>query len=62
VAVGGGGISTMQEYWQRTAHRTERESSNLKQEASGSKERIQERAQDRKDQAQGAGDGATRVS
>ena len=64
VAVGGGGISTMQEYWQRTAHRTEAESSNMKQEAAGSKERIQERAQERKDQVQtqSAGDGATRIS
>ncbi len=57
VAIGGGGISTMQEYWRRAAHRTEQESSNVKQEAAGSKERIQERAEERKDQAQ-SGDGS----
>ncbi len=62
VAVGGGGISTMQEYWQRAAHRTEQESSNVKEEAAGSQERIQERAQEGKTQAQSAGDGATRAS
>lgn len=56
VAIGGGGISTMQEYWQRAAQRTEQESSNVKEEAAGSKERIQERAQERKDQATGGND------
>lgn len=57
VAIGGGGISTMQEYWQRVAHRADQEGGSIKEEAAGSKDRIQERAQERKDQAQTAGDG-----
>ncbi len=51
VAIGGGGIKTMSKYWERASLKAEQESSNLKQEASGSKERIVERAQERKDQA-----------
>ena len=55
VAIGGGGIKTMSKYWERASLKAEQESSNLKQEASGSKERIVERAQERKDQAAQAG-------
>jgi hypothetical protein len=54
VAVGGGGIRTMQRYWERAATRAEEESSNIKREAEGSKERIQQRAQERAQQVQGA--------
>lgn len=56
VAIGGGGIQTMKRYWERAATRAERESSSIKDEASGAKERIQERAQERKDQMSGATD------
>ncbi len=56
VAVGGGGIQTMKRYWERAAARAERESSSIKDEASGAKERIQERAQERKEQLSGATD------
>jgi hypothetical protein len=56
VAIGGGGIQTMNRYWERAATRAERESSSIKDEASGAKERIQERAQERKDQVSGATD------
>jgi hypothetical protein len=58
VAIGGGGIQTMKRYWERAATRAERESSSIKDEASGAKERIQERAQERKDQMSGATDGS----
>ena len=58
VAIGGGGIQTMKRYWERAASRAERESSSIKDEASGAKERIQERAQERKDQMSGATDGS----
>ncbi|MBA2311231.1 MAG: hypothetical protein H0V97_00330 [Actinobacteria bacterium] len=51
VAVGGGGIQTMSRFWERTAARAEQESGNVKQEAQGSKERVQQRAQERADQA-----------
>jgi hypothetical protein len=54
VAIGGGGIRTMQRYWERAATRAEEESSNIKREAEGSKERIQQRAQERAQQVQGA--------
>nr|MBA2601208.1 hypothetical protein [Actinomycetota bacterium] len=56
VAVGGGGIQTMKRYWERAASRAERESSSIKDEASGAKERIQERAQERKEQLSSATD------
>lgn len=52
VAIGGGGIQTMSRYWERAARRVEEESSNVKQEAQGSGDRIQQRAEERKDQLQ----------
>ena len=54
VAIGGGGIKTMQQYWDRAAKRVEQESSNIKEEAKGSKEDIKERFEERKEQAQRA--------
>jgi hypothetical protein len=53
VAVGGGGIRTMSRYWERFALRAEQESETIKDEAQGSKERVVERAQERKAQSQG---------
>jgi Conserved TM helix len=53
VAVGGGGIRTMSRYWERFALRAEQESGTIKDEAQGSKERVVERAQERKAQSQG---------
>jgi hypothetical protein len=53
VAVGGGGIRTMGRYWERFALRAEQESGTIKDEAQGSKERVVERAQERKAQSQG---------
>jgi len=50
IAIGGGGIQTMNRYWQRAAQKASEESSSIKQEAEGSKERIQQRAQERSDQ------------
>lgn len=55
VAVGGGGIQTMQQYWQRAARRAEQESERVQQEAGGAKERVQERAATRKEQAKPSG-------
>lgn len=51
VAIGGGGIQTMSRYWQRAAQRADQESSTIKQQAQGSKERIQQRASQRMEQA-----------
>jgi hypothetical protein len=58
VAIGGGGIKTMSRYWDRAANRAEQESGTLKQEAQGSKDRIQQRAEERAGQL----DPATRAS
>ncbi len=52
VAIGGGGIKTMQRYWDRAAQRVEQESTQIRQQAQGSTERIKQRAQDRKEQMQ----------
>jgi hypothetical protein len=50
VAIGGGGITTMSRYWDRAATRAEQESGALKQETQGSKDRIRQRADERREQ------------
>lgn len=52
IAIGGGGIKPMQQYWQRATQRLEQESSKVKQEAKGSQQDIQQRFEQRKQQAQ----------
>ena len=60
VAVGGGGIPTMRRYWERAAARAEEESGNLRAEAEGASDRVQERMEMRKEQARhGAADVTT---
>jgi len=54
VAIGGGGIKTMNRYWERVAAKADQESSSIKLEAQGSKERIQQRAEERSEQAKDA--------
>ena len=51
VAIGGGGIQTMSQYWNRASQRLERESDKVQDEAQGATDRIKERAQERMDQA-----------
>lgn len=51
VAIGGGGIQTMSRYWERASKRVEEESTNVKEEARGSGDRVQQRAEERKEQA-----------
>jgi hypothetical protein len=46
----------MSRYWERAANRADMESTNIKQEAQGSKERIQQRAEERADQMRSSGD------
>jgi hypothetical protein len=53
VAVGGGGIKTMQRYWERTAERAEREGSNVRSEMDGASDRIRDRAETRAQQVRG---------
>jgi Conserved TM helix len=55
IAIGLGGVDTMRRYWERAANRADSESTSIRQEAAGSKERIQQRAQERLDQARSAG-------
>ena len=55
IAIGLGGVDTMRRYWERAANRADSESTNIRQEATGSKERIQQRAQERLNQARSAG-------
>ena len=50
VAIGGGGISTMGRYWQRAADRMETEGTRMRGAAQGSTERIQQRAEARREQ------------
>lgn len=57
VAIGGGGIPTMRRFWERAANRAESEAGSVKEEASGSKQRIEQRARERKDQATSGGPG-----
>lgn len=59
VAIGGGGIQTMQRYWERAANKVENESENIKGEMQGADERVQARAQARKDELQGASRGGS---
>ncbi|MGH2775693.1 MAG: mechanosensitive ion channel family protein [Actinomycetota bacterium] len=51
VAIGGGGIRTMSNYWERTANRADSEAGSIRHEAQGAQDRIQERAQERVQQA-----------
>lgn len=63
VAIGGGGIQTMQRYWERSAKRLEQESENIKQEAQGASDRVQDRARERQQQVStgaSGGQGGTR--
>lgn len=59
VAVGGGGIQPMRQYWQRMLDRAEEEAPKLKEETRGATERIKERAEERQEEfaMQGSGNG-----
>lgn len=59
VAVGGGGIRTMTQYWERMARRAEAEAGNVREQAQGSSERVAQRAEERKADLHGAGSSAT---
>jgi Conserved TM helix len=54
IAIGLGGVDTMRRYWERAANRADSESTKIREEASGSTERIQQRARERLDQARNA--------
>jgi Conserved TM helix len=62
VAIGGGGIKTMQRYWDRAADRADRESSSVRSEMGGAGERIRRRAEERMDQARSATTEGSRTS
>ncbi|CAN5576497.1 hypothetical protein BH20ACT23_BH20ACT23_12370 [soil metagenome] len=50
VAIGGGGIRTMSQYWQLSPSSADSEAGAIRQEAQGSKDRIHERAEERAQQ------------
>jgi len=54
VAIGGGGIEPMRQYWQRTLDRLEHEGSQMAAQSQGAGQRIQERAQERTQQLRAA--------
>lgn len=54
VAVGGGGIQTMRNYWERSAGRLEMEAPKIKQETEQAPQRVEERARMRAEQMRGA--------
>ncbi len=62
VAIGGGGIKTMSRYWERAAQRAEMETSNVKQEAQGAKDRVQSRAQEHAERAKRSDSSALQAS
>jgi hypothetical protein len=53
VAIGGGGIKTMNRYWERAAQRTEAETGKVKQQAQGAGDRVAQHVDQRKQQIQG---------
>jgi len=59
VAIGGGGIQPMREYWERTLNRVEQEAPRAAQQAQGAGDRIHERAQDRTQQLRPTTDPST---
>jgi hypothetical protein len=63
IAIGGGGIYPMRARWERILAKYDEEKPNVQRAAQGSKERIDQRAQQRMDQARAetapGGDGAT---
>jgi hypothetical protein len=58
VAIGGGGIRTMQGYWDRASNRVDTESGRIRQEKEGATDRIKRRAEERKEQLEPTGLGA----
>jgi hypothetical protein len=59
VAIGGGGISTMARYWERASQRLEQEGSSMRAAAQGSTDRIQQRAEERREQISPSPGGTT---
>jgi hypothetical protein len=51
VAIGGGGIPTMRRYWERAANRAEDESTTIRQQSQGARQRVEQRGRERADQA-----------
>jgi Conserved TM helix len=59
ISLGVSGIPVMRRYWERAADRAEQESGTMREELRGSKERIRQRAEMRKEQVAGAQPAAT---
>ena len=50
IAIGGGGITPMRSQWEKALSKIEQEGPQMRQQAQGSGQRIQQRAQERKEQ------------
>jgi hypothetical protein len=57
VAIGGGGIQTMRRFWEKAADSAEVESNSIRQQARGAKDRVTQRADDRRQQFEDASTG-----
>ncbi len=62
IAIGGGGIAPMRQQWEKAMAKAEQEAPKLRQQSEGGKERIAQRGQELKQQAQrdGSSDGRSR--
>ena len=52
VAVGGGGIATMQRYWERSASKLEEQAPQARQQIQGAGDRVRQRTEELRSQAQ----------
>ena len=59
IAIGGGGITPMRSQWEKALSKIEQEGPQMRQQAQGSGQRIQQRAQERKDQIADVREGST---
>ena len=50
VALGGGGIPVMRQYWERVAQRVDQESGRVREQMAGAGQRVQQRGQERREQ------------
>jgi hypothetical protein len=59
IAIGGGGITPMRSQWEKALSKIEQEGPQMRQQAQGSGQRIQQRAQERKEQVADVREGST---
>ncbi len=62
IAIGGGGITPMRTQWEKALKKVEDEAPRIKEQRQGAKERIQQRVQERTEQAKSAAGGTSQSS